>query len=82
MGGIGGAVHVFPTALPPLPPFFGCTPDHAIDTGLTLTNIYGITAISAFILPLLNILIVYSGMIGMSSLLGGDTDIIGLSKFL
>ncbi|MGC8547544.1 MAG: hypothetical protein ACP5MC_00890 [Candidatus Micrarchaeia archaeon] len=82
IGGIGSAIGAWPTSLPALPPTLGCTPNNAIDAGLALTNIYGVTSITAFILPLLNILIVYSGAIGLSYLLGGDTDIIGLSKLL
>ncbi len=82
IGGIGSAIGAWPTSLPALPSGLNCTPNQAIDAGLTLTNIYGVTSITAFILPLLNILIVYSGAIGLSYLLGGDTDVIGLSKLL
>jgi len=75
---VGGLVSQIPTILLAQ----GCTPQNAINAGLTLTNIYGITAITAFILPLLNILIIYSGAMGISKLMGGDTDVLGLSKLI
>jgi len=31
---------------------------------------------------LLNILIIYSGAMGISRLMGGDTDVLGLSKLI
>jgi len=75
---VGGLVAQIPTVLLAQ----GCTPQNAINAGLTLTNIYGVTAITAFILPLLNILIIYSGAMGISRLMGGDTDVLGLSKLI
>ncbi|MGC8628670.1 MAG: hypothetical protein ACP5T4_00460 [Candidatus Micrarchaeia archaeon] len=71
------------TAIPFTPVvFLGCNPYEAINATLALANIYGLTTITAFILPLLNILIVYSGAMGFSKLMGGDTDIMGISKLL
>jgi len=75
---IGGLAAQIPTVLLAQ----GCTPQNAINAGLTLTNIYGVTAITAFILPLLNILIIYAGAMGISRLMGGDTDVLGLSKLI
>ncbi len=60
----------------------GCIPNDAINAGLSFANIYGLTALTAFLLPLMNVLIVYSAAMGFSGLLGGDTDILGLSKFV
>ncbi|MEM3211824.1 MAG: hypothetical protein QXR85_00735 [Candidatus Micrarchaeaceae archaeon] len=72
----------FPSAIPGYPPTISCTPEKAFSAGIAFTNIYGITGITAFILPLLNILIVYGAAIGLSKILGGESDILGLSRFI
>ena len=56
---------------------------HNIVAAITsLINMYGIIAVAGFILPILNALIMLSAMTGLSSLIGGETTIIGLSRFL
>ncbi len=47
-----------------------------------LANMYGIIAVSAFIIPIINVLMMISAMVGISSLMGGETTIIGLSRFI
>lgn len=47
-----------------------------------LANLYGIIAVSAFIVPIINALMMISAMVGISSLMGGETTIIGLSRFI
>ncbi|MGC8675945.1 MAG: hypothetical protein ACP5T3_00300 [Candidatus Micrarchaeia archaeon] len=70
------------SSIPYYPPIITCSPQNALDTGLAFTNIYGITSISAFILPLLNVLIIYGAATSLSKLLGGESDILGLSKLI
>lgn len=48
----------------------------------SLINMYGIISVAGFILPILNALILLSAMTGLSSLIGGETTIIGLTRFL
>ena len=48
----------------------------------SLINMYGIITVSAFIIPILNFLMLISAMTGLSSLIGGETTIIGLSRFI
>ncbi len=56
---------------------------HNVAAALTsLVNMYGLITVSAFIIPILNFLILLSAMTGISSLIGGETTIIGLSRFI
>lgn len=48
----------------------------------SLVNMYGLITVSGFIIPILNFLILLSAMTGISSLIGGETTIIGLSRFI
>ena len=80
--GVASAIGGLASNLPYVPPSMGCTPDNAINAALALPNIYGITAIMSFILPLLNILITLSAISHISGLMGGDTTIVGLSKLI
>jgi len=61
---------------------YGCTRPEALQTLFTIFNVYGIIAVTAYFLPIINILIVLSGIIGLSGLLGGETQIIGLSRLV
>ncbi len=61
---------------------YGCTRTEALQTLFTIFNVYGIIAVTAYFLPIINILIVLSGIIGLSGLLGGETQIIGLSRLV
>jgi hypothetical protein len=61
---------------------FACGKDNAINSALAIANLYGVVGVAAYIMPLLNLIIVISAAVGISGLLGGDTDIIGLSKLL
>ena len=57
-------------------------PHNVVATLTSLVNMYGIITVSGFIIPILNLLIMLSAMTGISSLIGGETSIIGLSRFL
>ncbi len=59
-----------------------CTPAAAADTLYTLMDEYGVISVSAYFLPIINILIVITGIIGLSGLLGGDTELAGLSRLV
>lgn len=47
-----------------------------------LVDIYGIMTVSAFLIPILNTLILLSAITGISSVIGGETNIVGLSRFI
>lgn len=47
-----------------------------------LFNVYGVMAVTGFILPMLNVLIALSAILGISGMLGGDTNIVGIARFI
>ncbi len=59
-----------------------CTANGAENTMFDLFEFYGISGITIYWLPLLNILITLSGILGLSGLLGGDTALMGLSRLI
>ena len=59
-----------------------CPPAAAVDTLYTLMDEYGVISVSAYFLPIINILIGLTGIIGLSGLLGGDTELAGLSRLV
>ncbi|MCL4379178.1 MAG: hypothetical protein M1160_02765 [Candidatus Marsarchaeota archaeon] len=61
---------------------YQCSPSQAESTLFMLVNSYGIYGISAYLLPILNIMITLSAIIGLSGILGGDTQLLGLAKFV
>lgn len=60
----------------------GCTESQALNTYFIFLKGYGVMGISAYFLPLINIIIVLSGIIGLSGLMGGDTTLAGLSRLV
>ncbi len=60
----------------------GIAPVNMYDALTELINLYGMMSVVAFVLPIINILILLSATFGISSLLGGETSIIGLSRFI
>ncbi len=72
----------FVSGYPSMSLTFQCTASQAQNTLFAFLNAYGIYGISAYLLPILNILIVVSAIIGLSGLLGGDTQLAGLSKLI
>lgn len=73
IGGIVGQLPAMPTS---------CTPDNALALVFHLTDLYGIIGVTGYILPVLNILILISAIKGLSSLLGGDTNLAGLGNLV
>ncbi len=48
----------------------------------SLMEAYGLTGVTAYFLPILNVLITLSAVIGLSRILGGDTEFAGISRFV
>ncbi len=72
-------------------PFFGsgggsCIaqvgPHNLVAAYTALVNMYGIITVSGFIVPIINLLMMISAMTGLSALMGGETTLIGLSRFI
>lgn len=61
---------------------YQCSAGQAESTLFMLINSYGIYGVSGYLLPILNIMITLSAIIGLSGILGGDTRLIGLAKFV
>jgi hypothetical protein len=57
-------------------------PQNMIAALTQLINLYGMISVVGFILPVINILTLLSATFGLSSLMGGETSIIGLSRFI
>ncbi len=76
---IGAFVSSLPS--PPIP-WFSCNPGNAIQSIVDLAKFYGMVFVTTVLLPVLNILILLSGVKNISSLLGGDTRILGLGKLV
>ncbi|MEM0149493.1 MAG: hypothetical protein QXW10_01195 [Candidatus Micrarchaeaceae archaeon] len=79
---IKGASGGLPSSLPYFYLPWACSPTNAEGTMFSILNAYGITGITTYMLPLVNILIALTAIIGLSGLLGGDTSLAGLSKFV
>ena len=60
----------------------GCGPENALNTVFTLAHAYGYTAIAGLLIPLFNIILTISGSIGISSLIGGETNLGPLSRLI
>ncbi|MGC8647281.1 MAG: hypothetical protein ACP5SA_00470 [Candidatus Micrarchaeia archaeon] len=59
-----------------------CSPNNVLPATYMLFNAYGIMGITAYLLPLINLLITLSAIIGLSALLGGDTELAGLARLV
>ena len=62
--------------------FINVGPVNAAYTTFGLIHLYGIAAVSGVIIPILNLILTISATMGLSYLLGGDVNIIGLSRFV
>lgn len=72
------------TSTIPLPtaPGFSCNPPNLIKSVLDLASFYGQIFPFTLLMPVLNILMLLSAVKGISSLLGGDTNLLGLGRIL
>jgi hypothetical protein len=64
----------------PLPD--GCQPANALNTTFQLMEAYGIIGVTSYFIPIINLIITMTSIIGLSGLMGGDTSLEGLGKFL
>lgn len=71
-----------PSSIPLLSLPASCEPAAALNTFYAILNAYGIVGITAFWLPILNLFITISAILGLSGLLGGDTTLGGLEKLI
>ncbi len=61
---------------------YSCSRSQALNTNYLIVRSYGVFGISAYFLPIINIIIVLTAIIGISGLLGGDTSLAGLSRLV
>ena len=61
---------------------FSCTPENILTSIFNISNLYGIIFVSSVLLNIMNLLILLSSIKGISSLLGGDTSLLGLGRLL
>jgi hypothetical protein len=61
---------------------FSCTPENILTSIFNISNMYGIIFVSSVLLNIMNLLILLSSIKGISSLLGGDTSLLGLGRLL
>ncbi len=59
-----------------------CDPKDAIKVFYQLIDVYGIMGIGIYVIPLLNLIISLTAVLGISGLLGGDTELAGLAKLV
>lgn len=59
-----------------------CPTTGAISTFQEMNNAYGIIGVTSYFLPIVNLIITMTAIVGMSGLMGGDTKLEGLSKFV
>ncbi len=59
-----------------------CSRDQSLNLLYDFVRIYGVDGIAAYFLPLINLLVVLTGIIGLSGVLGGDTALAGLSRLV
>lgn len=79
----GGLVGALPAVyVPSSSSVEGCSPANALNTSFALINLYGIAFVSGILFPLINLLVALAAAMSLSKLLGGDTDILGLSKLV
>ncbi len=62
--------------------YYYVNPTHTVAAIIALINVYAIEAVTGFILPIFNILILISSILEISKLLGGEGSVLGLSKFI
>jgi len=68
----------YPTLLLP----YQCSPNQAEGMLFALVNSYGVYGITAYLLPLMDIIITTAAIIGLSGILGGDISLAGLGRLV
>jgi len=59
-----------------------CTPANAINSLIMTMNIYGVTGVAAFFIPIINLIITLTAILGLSGMFGGTTKLLGLEKWI
>ena len=59
-----------------------CSPSNGLNMVLEMVDSFGIIGVTAYFLPIINLIITLTSIIGMSGLMGGDTRLEGLSRFV
>ncbi len=59
-----------------------CPVQGGLATNLEMLNAYGVIGVTSYFLPIINLIMTLSAIIGMSGLMGGDTNLEGLSRFV
>ncbi len=72
----------FVTGVPQFTLPVGFSPQQAEQFLFAVLNSYGVYGITGYLLPIMDILITISAIIGLSGLLGGDTQLMGLSRLI
>jgi hypothetical protein len=70
------------STVPPFPLPFVCNPADVLKIFYDMVQLYGIIGITAYLLPILNLIIALTGALGVSGLLGGDTNLAGIARLL
>lgn len=61
---------------------FSCDPASILNSIFDISNVYGMIFVTGVLLNVLNILILLSAVKGISSLLGGDTSLLGIGRLI
>ncbi|MGC8730020.1 MAG: hypothetical protein ACP5RP_01410 [Candidatus Micrarchaeia archaeon] len=71
--------------IPSVPNFYlpsGCDSKSIPKLVFATANAYGIIGVDTYFIPIINFLITISSILGLSGLIGGDTDLAGLGKLI
>ncbi|MDE1868396.1 MAG: hypothetical protein KGH60_00285 [Candidatus Micrarchaeota archaeon] len=71
-----------PSSVPNIGLPANCQPQSALHTFYAILDSYGIIGITAFWLPVLNLFMTITAILGLSGLLGGDTSLGGLERLI
>ncbi|MGI0100536.1 MAG: hypothetical protein ACREBH_02350 [Candidatus Micrarchaeaceae archaeon] len=67
---------------PTFPLLAYCQPQNAVNTFYAMLNAYGIIGMASYLIPLINLVVTVSSVIGLSGMLGGDTSLAGIARIL
>lgn len=61
---------------------FSCDPSNILNSIFNISDVYGMIFVTSVLLNVLNILILLSAIKGISSLMGGDTSLLGIGRLI
>ena len=73
---------LFSSSVPPVVLPYSCAPENVYHMFFQLVEAAAVGGITAYFLPVLNIIMVFAGIRGLSKLFGGDTEFAGLGKLV